>query len=168
MEEFSLWTALASIIVALGGWRFTSYLFNRDTEKRKAEAKAKDAELETMRHQMDWMEEKYEAVSKKLDELYVKFRKLEEEKIQLLKEKNELLIALKIAEYNKCERPDDDCIRRLPPRQKCRLKMLLNGTYDEAEEDLKKEVKEEIKKEEKKNDIFEIRVLSHPERHGKQ
>ena len=140
---------MASIIVALGGWRFTSYLFNRDTEKRKAEARAKDAELETMRKQMDWMQEKYETVSKKLDELYVKFRKLEEEKI-------------------KCERPDDDCIRRLPPRQKCRLKMLLNGTYDEAEEDLKKEVEEENKKEEKKDDIFEVRVLSNPERHGKQ
>lgn len=111
---------------------------------------------------MDWMQEKYETVSKKLDELYVRFRKLEEEKIQLLKEKNDLLLALKIAEYNKCERPDDDCIRRLPPRQKCRLKMLLNGTYDEAEEDLKKEVKEEIKKEEKKNDIFEVRVIPDP------
>lgn len=87
-------------------------------------------EMTSLRKQIDWMQHKYEAVSKKLDDLYVKFRELEEEKIQLLKKNSELQIALKIAEYNKCERPDDECIRRLPSRDKCRLRQLLSGKYE--------------------------------------
>ena len=150
---------MASIIVALGGWRFTSYLFNRDTEKRKAEARAKDAELETMRKQMDWMQEKYETVSKKLDDLYVKFRHLEEEKLELIKKNHELEIALKVAEYNKCEMPDDECIRRIPSRQKCRLKMLLNGTYDAIDKD------RIDNKDTKESGIFEVHTVPNKGKH---
>lgn len=116
-EDVSFWTAMASIIVALGGWKFTRQLLMKDTEKRRAEAKIKDTEMASLRRQIDWMQEKYEAVSKKLDELYGKFREAEERELKLIKEKNELMVALKIAEYMRCDMPDSECGRRYPPRR---------------------------------------------------
>lgn len=105
------------------------------------------------------MQQKYEAVSKKLDDLYVKFRHLEEEKLELIKKNHELEIALKVAEYNKCEMPDDECIRRIPPRQKCRLKMLLNGTYDAID-------KGRIdNKDTKESGIFEVHTIPNKGEH---
>lgn len=141
-----VWAAVGSIITLLIKWIPFKWVASRDTEKRKEEAKAKDMEMETLRKQVDWMQKKYEGVSRKLDDLYEKFRNLEEEKVKLIMENKNLELALKIAEYNKCERPDDDCIRRIPQRQKCRLKMLLNGTYDELTKD-------------DENDIFEVRTI---------
>lgn len=135
VDFVALGAAIASILTAIGGWRFVSRLINKNTEKRKEEVRTRDLEMESLRKQVDWVQEKYEAVSKKLDDLYKRFRDLEEEKLQLIKEKHELELALKIAEYDRCERPDDDCIRRLPPRQKCRLKQLLNGTYEALDDD---------------------------------
>lgn len=130
MDLVALLTAIASLLAALGGWRFVRYVMDRNAKKREWEIRNRDMEMTSLRKQIDWMQHKYEAVSKKLDDLYVKFRELEEEKIQLLKKNSELQIALKIAEYNKCERPDDECIRRLPSRDKCRLRQLLSGKYE--------------------------------------
>ena len=95
--------------------------------------------MDTLRRQVDWIQKKYEAVSKKLDDLFVKFRELEEEKIELLAKNHELQLALKIAEYNKCVRPDDECIRRLPVRDKCRLRQLLSGKYENLDKLLEEE-----------------------------
>lgn len=134
-------TAFGGLLTALGGWEFIRYLINRSTEKRKAEAEADNVELETMRKHYDWtiqsyenrieaLTEKLEKVNRKVDDMYVRMRHLEQENMKLLKRNNELELELKVAQYNVCERPDDDCIRRLPARQKCRLRMLLNGTYE--------------------------------------
>lgn len=156
MDFIALSTAIASILTAIGGWKFFSHLINKNTEKRKEEIRTRDMEMESLRKQVDWMQEKYEAVSRKLDDLYIRFRELEEEKLRLIKEKHELELALKIAEYNRCERPDDECIRRLPRRQKCRLKQILNGTY-EQEDDTKDTDKQNVK--------FEVHTVSNK---GKQ
>ena len=40
------------------------------------------------------------------------------------------LEATEDAAHNICVRPDDDCLRRLPPRVYCRLKKLAKGDYD--------------------------------------
>lgn len=126
--------AIASIITALGGGVFIKFFLTRKAEQRKANAEAYDAELKSLRAQYDWLEKKYEAVSDKLDTLYKEFRSLENRNAELIRKNHELELALKEANYDRCERPDDECIRRLPPRQKCRLKMVLNGTYDELSE----------------------------------
>lgn len=139
MDEFSLLASLASLLTAIGGWKFFSHILNRNTEKRAREIKNRDMEMESLRRQVDWMQKKYEAVSKKLDDLYVKFRELEEEKIELLTKNHELQLALKLADYNKCVRPDDECIRRLPIRDKCRLRQLLSGKYENLDELIKEE-----------------------------
>lgn len=139
MDEVALIASIASLLTAFGGWKFVSYVMNRNTEKREREIRTKDLEMDTLRRQVDWIQKKYEAVSKKLDDLFVKFRELEEEKIELLAKNHELQLALKIAEYNKCVRPDDECIRRLPVRDKCRLRQLLSGKYENLDKLLEEE-----------------------------
>ena len=139
MDEVSLIASIALLLTAFGGWKFVSYVMNRNTEKREREIKTKDLEMDTLRRQVDWIQKKYEAVSKKLDDLFVKFRELEEEKVELLAKNHELQLALKIAEYNKCVRPDDECIRRLPIRDKCRLRKLLSGKYENLDKLLEEE-----------------------------
>lgn len=135
--------AFGGFITALGGWEFVKHLLNRKTENRKAEAEADNAELETLRKQYDWLQQKYEAVSKKLDGLYAEFRELENRNVELLKRNGELELALKVAQYNVCERPDDECIRRLPSREKCRLKKLLSGEYELGDKENNNDKKEE-------------------------
>lgn len=131
------WNQVIVILGALGGLegirQFMKWWRTRRAEKRVQEAAADNAELETLRKQYDWLQGKYEALNKKVDELYNSIHELETRNMELLKRNGELELALKIAEWDKCERPDDECIRRLPQRQKCRLKMLLNGTYDDEE-----------------------------------
>lgn len=151
----SILVSIASIITAVGGWRFIRFIMNRNAEKREKEMNLHNREMQHLRDQIDWMYKKYEAVSKKLDDLYVKFRLLEEENIKLLKENSELKVALQVARYNVCERPDDECIRRIPTRQKCRLKMLLNGTY-EAEDVFKEE---EQKQDDEDASSFSVTVI---------
>ena len=132
------WNQVIVILGALGGLegirQFMKWWRTRRAEKRVQEAAADNAELETLRKQYDWLQGKYEALNKKVDELYNSIHDLETRNMELLKRNGELELALKIAEWDKCERPDDECIRRLPQRQKCRLKMLLNGTYDDEEQ----------------------------------
>lgn len=132
------WDQVIVILGALGGLegirQFMKWWRTRRAEKRVQEAAADNAELETLRKQYDWLQGKYEALNKKVDELYNSIHDLETRNMELLKRNGELELALKIAEWDKCERPDDECIRRLPQRQKCRLKMLLNGTYDDEEQ----------------------------------
>ena len=132
------WNQVIVILGALGGLegirQFMKWWRTRRAEKRVQEAAADNAELETLRKQYDWLQGKYEALNKKVDELYNSIHDLETRNMELLKRNGELELALKIAEWDKCERPDDECIRRLPPRQRCRLKMLLNGAYDDEEQ----------------------------------
>lgn len=132
------WDQVIVILGALGGLegirQFMKWWRTRRAEKRVQEAAADNAELETLRKQYDWLQGKYEALNKKVDELYNSIHDLETRNMELLRRNGELELALKIAEWDKCERPDDECIRRLPQRQKCRLKMLLNGTYDDEEQ----------------------------------
>lgn len=116
------------ILTAIGA--AIKWLSNRRTDRRLQEVGAASAELRSMREQYKWLKEQYDELNRKVDELYKQLHALENERLDLIKRNNELEVALKMAQYNACERPDDECIRRLPSRQKCRLKMLLNGTYE--------------------------------------
>ena len=124
-------SVLAVIVAGTVIWKIIRFFLYRDTERRKEGIRVRDIEFESLRKQMDWMQKNYDVVNNELDSLYGRYRRLEEEKVQMIKENKELRLALKIAEYDRCERPDDECIKRLPARQKCRLRMLLSGHYED-------------------------------------
>lgn len=89
----------------------------------------KRSQLETLREQYDWLERKYEALNEKVDRLYEQVHELERVRLDLIRENNELKLALKEAEHNICLVPDDECLRRLPRREQCRLMGALRGEY---------------------------------------
>lgn len=110
-------TAAGGLLAALGGWEAVRYLLNRKTERRKAAAAAADMELDTLRRQYDWLQAKYDELNRKVDSLYGELHAVERRNNELERRNNELEVALRIAEYNVCERPDGDCSRRIPPRR---------------------------------------------------
>ena len=122
--------SIAGIITAIGGVAGIRFLATRKSEKRKAEAEAEDSTLGTLRKQYDWLQQKYDALNKRIDGLYDELHALEKKNLELIRRNNELELQLKDAAHNICVRPDDDCLRRLPPRVYCRLKKLAKGDYD--------------------------------------
>lgn len=129
--------AIASIVTAVGGFTTIRFFFTRKEEKRKAEAEAYDMALDALRRQYDWLHKQNEEMSltirelnEKVDALYNEVHALERKNLDLVKQNAELELQLKEAQHNACVRPDDDCLRRLPPRTYCRLKKLAQGDYD--------------------------------------
>ena len=120
-----------SLITALGGWEALKYFLNRKSNKRIADAN----------------------LQKKVDELYKRVHQLESERLDLIHENNRLRLELKEAEKRVCLQPDDRCLQRLNPDDKCRLRKILRGEYlkdnPEAiitEEDMMREPEESGKK----------------------
>ena len=121
---------LTALVAALGGWEFVRYMLHRKTNSRIAEANAFKVEREALIEDYRRVQEEMAVLKKKVDELYDKVHRLEDERLGLISENNELRLALKEAEHNVCVRPDDECMRRQPPRDHCRLKRLARGYYD--------------------------------------
>lgn len=121
---------LLTLIGTLGGWKLVEYLLNRKEMKRKALADAIAVETDSLLKRYSAMEKEMEKLKSKVDELYKVVHQLENEKIDLLRHNMELEIALREAKHNECRRPDEDCIRCLPPREICLAKKLLGGFYD--------------------------------------
>lgn len=152
MKEYI--TLALTVIGGLGGWAMLKYLFNWSTERRKAESEAKKGEIEVMRSVLNTLDEKVKQLSEKVDELYKQVHQLENEKLQLIIKNNELSLALKEAQNNVCLRPDDECLKRMPPRDYCRLRKLARGEYDKFYKDIDNEQKE--KGNDENNGVFEI------------
>lgn len=131
LEIAGIVTGSVGFLTAVGAG--IKWIADRRINKHMMEVQARDFELESLRKQYNWLKQQFDEINMKVDELYGQLHKLENERLDLLKRNGELELALKVAQYNICERPDDECIRRLPARQKCRLKMLLNGTYESEE-----------------------------------
>lgn len=129
-------TMLVTLIGGLGGWAMLKYVFNWRTERRKAEAEAKKGEIEVMRGVLNTLDKKVKELSAKVDELYKQVHQLESEKLQLIIKNSELTLALKEAQNNVCLRPDDECLKRMPPRDYCRLRKLARGEYDKFYKDI--------------------------------
>lgn len=117
-------------IGVLGGFQFIKAVMNRKADRRKNDAEAYNAELEAIRKQYDWLQEKYDAINRKVDELYDHMHRLENENLELVRQKGELELALKESKFYECRRPDDECLKRLPEREICLAKKLLGGYYD--------------------------------------
>ena len=123
--------ALAAVVTAFGGASAVRFIANRTAEKREANAKAYDFELQTLRKQYDWLQTKYDTLNTKVDGLYNYVHELENKNLALLKRNGELELELKEAMHNQCLRPDEECLKRLPKRTYCRLKKLAAGEYDD-------------------------------------
>ena len=131
MENFTTqYDWLIATITALGGWKLVSWLLNRKELKRKALAEAISLETDSLVKRYNVMEQELEKLKLKVEELQVTVTNLQQDKLDLIKRNNELELALREAEHNVCMRPDDECLKRLPPRTYCRLKRLSQGYYD--------------------------------------
>ena len=139
---------LLAAIAALGGWKLVNWILNRKEIKRKALAEAISLETDSLVKRYNVMEQELEKLKQKVEELQVTVSTLQQDKIDLLKRNAELEIALREAERNVCVRPDDECLKRMPPRTYCRLKRLSQGYYDEYyKKDKSKEKDDKVSKE---------------------
>lgn len=155
MNNLQEYTATAiAIIGALGGWGAIRYFLNLRAERHKIELENKKNELDIMRGLYEQLDKKVKELSAKVDELYKQVRTLEMEKISLIQKNSMLEVEVEKAKRNECLRPDDECLRRMPDRDYCRLVRLARGKYDKyhkttggdgvaAEIDMAKEGKEE-------------------------
>lgn len=119
-----------TVIGALGGWKLVEWLLNRKANRRRAIAEAVKMETDAFMARYNALEAEIQRLNKKVDELYKKVHDLEGERLRLISENNELKLALKEAQHNVCVRPDDECLKRMPPRDYCRLVKLANHEYD--------------------------------------
>ena len=135
---------VVSVVASLGGLGLVKFLFFMNPEKRKAEAEARLKELEvykgkldvaltlidTLKQRIEQQDDKIKELNEKVDSLYEEKHCLERENNELVRENAMLKIELSEAKRNVCLRPDDECMKRQPPRDHCRLKRLANGFYD--------------------------------------
>lgn len=130
-------------VSSLGGIGLIKFLFFMKPERRIKNIEADEKELnvmktlvESLQKRIEQQDEKIKELNKRLDKLYIEKHQQERENNALIRENNELKLALKEAEYNVCVRPDDECFKgRLPKRTYCRLKKLAAGDYDAFYED---------------------------------
>ena len=124
-------TAAGGLIAALGGFEFIKYLMNKNSNDRIMAAKAFQEERKTILEDYARIQKEVDRMQELINELRKRVQNLEETRLDLIKENNELKLALKEAEHNICLRPDDECFKgRMPARTYCRLKKLAQGDYD--------------------------------------
>lgn len=128
-------TAAGSLLAALGGWEFVKYMLNRKTNNRVGAAEAFKVEYAALIEDYKRVQNEVDELNKKVDALYAKVHQLEGERLDLIKENNELRLALKEAEKHVCLQPDDRCLKRLNPDDQCRLRKLLRGEYEKDHPD---------------------------------
>ena len=129
MDWAGIMTAAATIVTALGGIELIKFILNRKTNRRVAEANAFDVERKVLLEDYKRVQGEVDELKEKVDELYKRLHQLEGERLELIRRNNELEIQLKEAEKHVCLQPDDRCLRRLNPDDKCRLRKLLRGEY---------------------------------------
>lgn len=129
MDWAGIMTAAATIVTALGGLELIKFFLNRKTDRRVAEANAFDVERKALMEDYRRVQGEVDELKEKVDELYKRLHQLEGERLELIRRNNELEIQLKEAEKHVCLQPDDRCLRRLNPDDKCRLRKLLRGEY---------------------------------------
>ena len=129
MDWTGILTAAATVVTALGGLELVKYLLGRKTAKKVDEANAFKVQRDTLMEDYKRLQEEVNKLNEKVNELYDKVHALEGERLNLIRENNELRLALKEAEKKTCLQPDDRCLRRINPDDKCRLRKLLRGEY---------------------------------------
>ena len=92
-------------------------IINRRTNARKEDASADAMVDENYRKQVGWLEERVAQRDTKIDALYAELREVEGDRLNWVHKCHEAELALKDAEHNRCDRPDSECGRRVPPRR---------------------------------------------------
>lgn len=122
-------TIVVSLITALGGWEAIKYLLNRKTNNRIAEANAFKVEREALIEDYKRVQGEVDKLKEQVAKLYTEIDTLKNDRLKLIQENGELKLALKEAEKHVCLQPDDRCLQRLNPNDKCRLRKILRGEY---------------------------------------
>lgn len=122
-------TAAATIVTALGGLELIKFLLNRKSNRKITEANAFDVAQSSWAKEYRRMQDEITELNEKVDDLYDKVHQLENERLDLINENNSLRLQLKEAEKHVCLQPDDNCLQRLNPNDKCRLRNILRGEY---------------------------------------
>ena len=94
-------SSAGGIVAALGGFEFIKWLARRGTDKRVEEANAFKVERDALIEDYKRVQGEVDALKKKVDELYTKLHDLENERLDLIRENNELRLQLKEAEKHK-------------------------------------------------------------------
>ena len=138
-----------ALIASIGGWQFVRYVLNINSNRRISAAEAFREEYKAVIEDYKRVQGEVDKLNALVDDLYKRVHALESERLDLIKENNELKLALKEAEKHVCLQPDDKCLRRLNNDIKCRLVGLLRGAYTEdhpgailTDDDMKKGVTE--------------------------
>lgn len=112
---------LVTLIGVLGGWEGIKWIImtiiNRRTNARKEDASADAMVDENYRKHVGWLEERVAQRDTKIDALYAELREVEGDRLNWVHKCHEAELALKDAEHNRCDRPDSECGRRVPPRR---------------------------------------------------
>ena len=144
MELNGILQVIIGAVASLGGFSLIKFLFFMKPERRKAEAEARLRELDvykkkldvsltlidTLKERIEQQDTKLSELNDRVDKLYVEKHELERLNNELTRENNELRLQLVEARHNMCVRPDDECLKRMPPRDYCRLVKLANHEYD--------------------------------------
>ena len=104
-------STVGGLITALGGFEFIKYLFNKNSNERIMAAKAFQEERQTIMEDYKRIQSEVDRMQNVIDELRKRVCALEETRLDLIKENNELKLRLKEAEHNICLRPDDECFK---------------------------------------------------------
>lgn len=116
------------IIGALGGLeaiRFiANFIVNHKTNARKEKASADSMELQNLLSIIDNLNKQIERYDnrlkqrdEKVDAIYRELRAAQADAQKWMRKYYELELVLKDAEHNRCDRPDNECNRRTPPRR---------------------------------------------------
>jgi len=108
---------IMNLLTVLGGFEAlkwgVNFIVNRRTNARKEGASAASLEHENEKQRTDWLETRLEQRDTRVDAQSVIIRKLEEEKLEILKEKHQVEMTLQAAEFRKCT--VRGCENRKPP-----------------------------------------------------
>lgn len=150
MDTRTIADLVAALVASLGSLSMIKFLFFMRPARRKAEAEARLKELDvykkkldvsltlidTLRQRIEQQDGKIRELNERVDKLYVEKHELERLNNELTRDNGELRLQLMEAQHNLCVRPDDECLRRMPPRDYCRLRQLARGEYDKYHTDV--------------------------------
>lgn len=128
-------TVAAALVTALGGWEAVKYLLNRKANSRVAEANAFKVEREALIEDYKRVQAEVDKLKEQVAKLYTEIDELKSDRLRLMQENGELRLQLKEAEKHVCLQPDDRCLQRLNPADRCRLRKILRGEYEKDHPD---------------------------------
>lgn len=158
MELGNTVNILIGVVTALGGLSLIKFLFFMKPERRKAQVEADIKEVEkeerklgvmeqlvkSLQERIEQQDQKIRELNQRVDKLYEEKHELERLNNQLTRENAMLQIKLVEAQHNLCVRPDDECLKRMPPRDYCRLVKLANHEYDKYYQDIDENENSEV------------------------